>query len=397
MSNLNASVQVEGSVIKVTAKHAHEQLFDKVTLVQQITMNPANKNEPSVVSGSNMNSIWIMKFNRNHKYLGVGGKDGVLRLWSVQALPANDKSPGGQKLFGEMPRLFHGHTADILDISFSKNDFILSASSDKTVRLWHVSRKECLCVFQHTDFVTSVCFHPRDDRFFISGCLDSRLRLWNVQDKRVQHWIDVQGGSGVVSLITSCTFSQDGKLVVCGLNNGSCVFYETDGLKYNTQIQIQRKSRTGEKVSGLEIRTLGNGSVEHLLVSTNDSRVRVYNMRDKSLLCKYTGLVNESSQIRSFYSSDNNWIISGSEDGCVYIWGVHDPSYSEDRDRLFKQRRDRNSKYERLKVSEYGVTSALIYSMKPTETADKSANTSADNFIVASDFDGVIRVYRSSR
>jgi len=32
---------------------------------------------------------------------------------------------------------------------------------DKTVRLWHVSRKECLCTFQHIDFVTSIVFHPK--------------------------------------------------------------------------------------------------------------------------------------------------------------------------------------------------------------------------------------------
>lgn len=32
---------------------------------------------------------------------------------------------------------------------------------DKTVRLWHISRRECLCCFQHIDFVTAIAFHPR--------------------------------------------------------------------------------------------------------------------------------------------------------------------------------------------------------------------------------------------
>jgi WD40 repeat protein len=52
---------------------------------------------------------------------------------------------------------------------------------DKTVRLWHISRDECLCAFQHLDFVTSIAFHPRDDRFFLSDSLDCKLRLWNVR------------------------------------------------------------------------------------------------------------------------------------------------------------------------------------------------------------------------
>ena len=32
---------------------------------------------------------------------------------------------------------------------------------DKTVRLWHISRRECLCAFQHIDFVTAIVFHPK--------------------------------------------------------------------------------------------------------------------------------------------------------------------------------------------------------------------------------------------
>ena len=43
---------------------------------------------------------------------------------------------------------YAGHTSDLLDISWSNNFFILTSSMDKTVRLWHISRRECLCVFQ---------------------------------------------------------------------------------------------------------------------------------------------------------------------------------------------------------------------------------------------------------
>jgi WD40 repeat protein len=45
--------------------------------------------------------------------------------------------------------------------------------------------QECLCVFQHIDFVTAIAFHPRNDQFFLSGSLDGKLRLWNIPDKKV--------------------------------------------------------------------------------------------------------------------------------------------------------------------------------------------------------------------
>lgn len=65
-----------------------------------------------------------------------------------------------------------GHQAPVLDVAWSKSLFLLSSSMDKTVRLWHLSRSECLCFFRHIDFVSAIAFHPRDDRYFVSGSLD---------------------------------------------------------------------------------------------------------------------------------------------------------------------------------------------------------------------------------
>ena len=61
---------------------------------------------------------------------------------------------------------FQGHTADIMDVSLSKNYFILSSGMDRTVKLWHLSRSECLCCFQHVDIVTCVAFLPKVCLFF---------------------------------------------------------------------------------------------------------------------------------------------------------------------------------------------------------------------------------------
>lgn len=110
-----------------------------------------------------------------------------------------------------------GHTSDILDLSWSKNNFMISSSMDKTVQLWHISRKECLCVFQHPDFVTSIAFHPKDDRYFLSGSLDSKLRLWSIPDKKVHCWTQLP------ELITSVAFAGEGKLACAGTFVGLCV------------------------------------------------------------------------------------------------------------------------------------------------------------------------------
>ena len=47
-----------------------------------------------------------------------------------------------------MSLMLAGHSADVLDLAWSKSQFLLTASMDKTVRLWHISMDDCLRVFK---------------------------------------------------------------------------------------------------------------------------------------------------------------------------------------------------------------------------------------------------------
>lgn len=191
---------------------------------------------------------------------------------------------------------------------------------DRTVRLWHVSRGECLCTFKHSDIVPCIQFHPRDDRFFLAGSLDSKLRLWSIPDKSVAFW------NQLPEMITAVAFTPDGKTCIAGCLTGLCVFYDTEGLKYQTQIMVKSnhgKNAKGSKITGIQTCILPkgdpNGEVK-LLVSSNDSRIRLYNFRDKSLEMKFKGHENNYSQIRATCSEDTSYVICGSEDRKVYIW-----------------------------------------------------------------------------
>ena len=202
---------------------------------------------------------------------------------------------------------------------------------DKTVRLWHISREECLCCFKHSDFVTSIQFHPRDDRFFIAGSLDSKLRLWSIPDKRVEFW------NQAPDLITAVAFAPDGKTVIAGCLNGLCLFYETEGLKYQTQIHVRSahgKNAKGSKVTGIQAINYPPDDPDaevKLLITSNDSRIRVYNLRDKGLELKVKGNENSCSQIHASFSDDAQYIICGSEDRKAYIWSTRTPDSEKDK------------------------------------------------------------------
>ena len=193
---------------------------------------------------------------------------------------------------------------------------------DKTVRLWHVTRSECLCCFQHGDFVTSIQFHPRDDRFFLAGSLDTKLRLWSIPDKSIAFVATVP------DMVTAVAFTPDGRHAIAGCLNGVCNIFETDGLKSNAQIHVRSargRNAKGSKITGIDTIVMprdGQHRQTKLLITSNDSRIRLYNFGDRSLEAKFRGNENSCSQIRASFSDDGKHVICGSEDRRAYIWPV---------------------------------------------------------------------------
>ncbi|XP_036906079.1 WD repeat-containing protein 44 [Sturnira hondurensis] len=409
--------------------------FDQIKVVQDL-------------SGEHMGAVWTMKFSHCGRLLASAGQDNVVRIWALKNAfdyfnnmrmkyntegrvspspsqeslnssksdtdtgvcsgadedPDDKNAPFRQRPFCK----YKGHTADLLDLSWSKNYFLLSSSMDKTVRLWHISRRECLCCFQHIDFVTAIAFHPRDDRYFLSGSLDGKLRLWNIPDKKVALWNEVDGQT---KLITAANFCQNGKYAVIGTYDGRCIFYDTEHLKYHTQIHVRStrgRNKVGRKITGIEPLPGEN----KILVTSNDSRIRLYDLRDLSLSMKYKGYVNSSSQIKASFSHDFSYLVSGSEDKYVYIWSTY-----HDLSKFTSVRRDRNDFWEGIKAHNAVVTSAIfapnpslmlsldVQSEKPeSEDAEvldtmSSGIMKTDNteVLLSADFTGAIKVFINKR
>eukprot|EP01036_Dinobryon_divergens_P028727 gene28727-37721_t len=326
----------------------HHAFADKIRMVQ--------------VNSFHSGAIWTMKFSHSGNYLCTAGHDTNVVVWSFSSKRAEKKDPNDsnedfQFISSKPFKVFTGHTADVIDVAWSKSNFILSASADKTVRLWHISRDTCLQFFRHPDIVTCVEFHPAHDRYFISGCFDKRLRVWDIlPDGNVREW------QQLIDTITSLCFSASGDTIAVGLIHGQIYFYSYKGLKYETVMEC--KNRRGKFSMGCKVtsvcyrRTLKNTKLNtgnydesrksddsgedkfndddedvsgdrgdeeedtntELLITTNDSRIRLCSKTDYSMICKYKGGANNIMQIKATFSEDGEYIICGSEIGNVFIW-----------------------------------------------------------------------------
>ncbi|PNS19354.1 hypothetical protein CAC42_2531 [Sphaceloma murrayae] len=340
-AEFNAAKSQAPDYIRVRTRHTKRKHFDALFLAQELSAGTTEKCHGTArrkSSTAEPPTVWAAEFSKDGKYLATAGHDQIVRIWAVLASPEERHAElrrGSGSSHGSVPnprnltaqvfrskpvKEYQGHTGTVLDLSWSKNNFLLSSSMDKTVRLWHISRSECLCTFKHSDFVPTVAFHPKDDRFFLAGSLDRKIRMWSIPEKHVSFWHQTP------EMVTAVAFTPDGKTVIAGSAEGLLTFYETEGLRYQTQIRAKSahgKNAKGSKITGIQsfqhpLNTAAGDT--KLLVTTNDSRVRLYNFRDKSVEMKMKGCNNNSSQIRGSVSDDQRYICCGSEDNRAYIW-----------------------------------------------------------------------------
>ncbi|XP_023522065.1 WD repeat-containing protein 44-like [Cucurbita pepo subsp. pepo] len=306
-------------------------------------------------------AVLTMKFSPSGRFLATGGDDGIVKLWQViedersneSDIPEIDPSciyftvnhlselkplrSEKEKIANSMalkktsesaciifpPKIFrilerplhefHGHTGDILDLSWSKNNYLLSSSIDKTVRLWRLGSNDCLKVFSHSNYVTCVHFNPMDENYFISGSIDGKIRIWGIPSSQVVDWIDIR------EIVTAVSYHPNGRRGVVGSINGTCRIFRVIGdnnLELDAEICLSSKKKSpSKKITGFQYSA--NDS-SRIMVSSADSRIRI--VQGLEVIQKYKGPCNTGNQMSASFTSDGKHIISASGDSNVYLW-----------------------------------------------------------------------------
>merc|ERR1719387_2230087 len=117
-------------------------------------------------------------------YLASAGQDEIVRIWQVREGHGNrgdggdpsSGSAGSATFFHQKPyRLYGGHKADILDLCWSKTQFLLSSSLDEKARLWSIPEQTVVDWVNVHEMVTAVCFSP-DGKKAVIGSYKGKCR-----------------------------------------------------------------------------------------------------------------------------------------------------------------------------------------------------------------------------
>ncbi|NUM35925.1 MAG: protein kinase [Candidatus Brocadiae bacterium] len=178
------------------------------------------------------------------------GRDSVALVWDL--------------ITGECVGRLEGHVRDITSLSLTGSGYLITASIDKTLRIWDLGSLSCRKILRgHTDKINYLAT-TSDGRYVISASEDRKVGLWEIEQGILVNFLE-----GHTEGVTCLAVSSDNSWVVSG---------------------------------------------------SWDQKIRIFDLDSgecKGVLEGHKGTLNCLA-----ISADSKWIISGSEDKTVRVWDV---------------------------------------------------------------------------
>ncbi|XP_068006101.1 jouberin isoform X3 [Melanerpes formicivorus] len=222
---------------------------------------------------------------------------------------------------GRFLREFYGHLNIVYDLCWSKdNQYLLTASSDGTVRMWKIETQaaSAVRVFPHPSFVYTAKYHPTADSLVVTGCYDSVIRIWNANVNEI-HGQLLQELDGHKSFVNTLCFDAEGLHMFSGDSSGLIIVWDTSARgsspHWKINKEIAENDIKGTPINHLEMHPNGR----RLLIHAKDSTLRIMDLRILATK-KYIGATNYREKIHSTLTPCGTFLFSGSEDGKAYVW-----------------------------------------------------------------------------
>lgn len=239
------------------------------------------------------------------KRLFTAGKDGTIRSWDKDG-----KS-------GRCNLCLEGHSDWVTDIGFSKGGVLISASCDKSIRMWDPKEGSHLrCIDQHGDYVLSLATSSRSC-FFASGGLGGEVYLWDAQaltgypvssSESEMKGMKLSHSQLENSVYSLAMWGDDAELVAAG-TTGSVVKL------WDTRAKGNEVSLSGHEATVRDICFSPDGT--YLLSGGSDKAVKLFDLRQRECIAT---LSYHIGSLRALVCDPSfNLLFSGDLEGEVWV------------------------------------------------------------------------------
>ena len=236
-------------------------------------------------------SVRAVAFSRDGRVAVSASDDKTLKLWEVAS---------GREL-----RTFAGHKARVVACALSPDgQQLVSGSLDKTLKLWEAASGRELRTFAgHKDRVFACALSP-DGQQLVSGSEDATLKLWEVASGR-----ELRTFAGHKANVWACALSPDGQQLASG--------------------SLDHTLRLWEVASGRELRAFAGHKYavnacafspdgQRLVSASDDHTLKLWEVASGRELRTFAG--HKGWVFACALSPDGQQLVSGSGDTTLKLW-----------------------------------------------------------------------------
>ncbi|KAF9558038.1 WD40 repeat-like protein [Agrocybe pediades] len=281
--------------------------------------------------------VWNIEWSHDGAYLASASKDKTAIIWR-----RGSSLDSGSPQDWSAHFILREHPYPVGCVSWSLDDSILLTSTDHVIKMWNAKTGTCIRTLEeHSDTVTAISWLP-DGTGFISGGLDRRVIIWDSDGKVRDAW-----GTTAIRLTDLAVTPDFARLVAIGMEHTSGFPAASEPSNRGTQTGDTASAPAGNgatpfqrtahkmmvfdlatKEPELSIRLEGDltsvqtsQDSQYALVNHAPNEIHLWDLYTGQIACRYEGQTQGRHVIRSCFGGvDNNFVVSGSEDGNVYVW-----------------------------------------------------------------------------
>ncbi|MBI4648566.1 MAG: hypothetical protein HY738_18775 [Bacteroidia bacterium] len=233
-------------------------------------------------------------FSPDSRNIITASDDKTLRLWDIH---------------GNCLKIMKGHTDAVKIARYSPDgNKILSSSYDNTAKLWNTDGN-CITTFiGHSENLNNAQF-SNDGKYVLTCSDDSTARLWNIKGEILK--IFRHG-----DIVNNAIFSPDNKMILAVSMNNSIRLWEWNG---NEIRNIQSKAGTKQFA-------VFSPDGKYIATNGENNSLEIWNTHGEKIIQLYG---HNAPVISAIFLNNFNLVVSGSEDETARIWNITDNSFIE--------------------------------------------------------------------
>lgn len=248
--------------------------------------------EPAHVLKGHSAAVLAISWTKNGRYVMSASQDKSVRLWN----PSN----------GALIKTYTGgHNQEVNGVLIAEdNAKFVTCGSDKLVLQWDVTSGQVIRKFAgHERKVNSLAFGPREE-VLLTASHDKTVRIWDLRARSKSPIQIIRDATDSVLCVEAASDE-----IITGSVDGCLRRYDV---------------RRGELCTDQLLQPIGSISFssdgECILVSTLDNQVQLLERETGNQLACYKGHLNHRVKVQSSLDTSDSFVVSGSEDGRLCFW-----------------------------------------------------------------------------